>query len=467
MAATVARRRGRRKPAAVSRARRRAARERVRAELRARIGGVVKETVERALRAEVTALVGRGTYRRRSSAAHATAPARCSRCGADWSTRFWRDGTDRRTLLTAAAAVALRVPRLACLCGGTVPLEFAQFGRSQRCWGDLQERAREPAGLGLSPEDSRRVLGRASGQAAAASTLCGWVQQAAGLAEALRAGPRSAVPAVVMLDGAWLRLPEPGGAWYVDRAGRRRERRKRVKVVLPVADGVDPATGEHRVLDWERASAEDEVSWRRRLERLLARGLRADAGLELLIHDGGSGLEAALAAVRFGRDVLRQRCVFHVLKNLRDAIRGEGLTREERRERRRAVLADAAAIWQAAERAELARRRAAFEARRREHEPAAVATPGRAFGGTTASLEALARGRERGEDWAARHLRTTSLPERLNRAIRRKARQAGTFKGERGLLAALALVLTQTGRTAPAPPHDLWTEALEAGLLAA
>lgn len=466
MAATVARRRARRKPAAVGRERRRAAEQRVQAELRARIGGVVKQAIESALQAEVTALVGRGRYRRRATADWATVAARCSRCGANWSRRFWRDGTYRRTLLTVAAAVELRVPRLGCLCGGTVPLAFATIGRYERGWGDLQERARELAGLCLSLEDSRQLLGRQSGQVVAASTLSGWVQQAAGLAEALRAGPLPRVPAAVLLDGIWVKLQEPTGVWHTDRAGRRRQRCKRVKAVVLVAYGVDPTTGEHWVLDWERASAEDEPSWRRLLERLLARGLRADAGLELFIHDGGPGLEAAPAVVHFGRDVLRQRCVFHVLRNLRDAVRGDGLSREERRERRRAVLQEAAAIWQTTERAELYRRRGAFRERWQADEPAAVATLERAFGATTAYLEALERGRERGEAWSAASLRTTSLLERLNRAIRQKVRQVGTCKGERGLVAALALVLARRGRWSPHPIDDLWTDALEAGLLA-
>jgi hypothetical protein len=93
VAARVARRWVRRKPVAVGRSRRRAAQERVRVELRARIGEVVTEAVERALQAEVTALVGRERYRRRATADWATVAARCSRCGADWSRRFWRDGT--------------------------------------------------------------------------------------------------------------------------------------------------------------------------------------------------------------------------------------------------------------------------------------------------------------------------------------------------------------------------------------
>ncbi|MCC7107310.1 MAG: transposase [Chloroflexi bacterium] len=471
MGARLSQRTRRRKPAAVSHDRRRAAQARVRAALRVETRAVVKRSVEAALQAEITALVGRERYARRSTAARATTAARCSRCGANWSRRFWRAGSYPRTLLTVGAAVEPRVPRLACRCGGTVPLEFALLGRYERGWGDLQERARELAGLCLSLEDSRVVLGWQSGQVVAASTLNGWVQQAAGLAEAPRAGPLEQVPAVVLLDGIWVTLLEPTGAWVTDHQGRRRERRKRVKRVLLVAYGVDPASGAHWVLDWERASGEDEASWRRVLERLLERGLRTDAGLELVIHDRGSGLEAALEQVHFGPGLLRQRCVFHLLKNLRDAVRGEGLDRAGRRERRRALLDEAAAIWQPTERAEVLRRRAAFCERWGELEPVAVATLERTFGQTLAYLEALERGRERGERWAARYLRTTSLLERLNRAIRQKARQVGAFQATRGPEAGLALVLAHRGRCAPearpaqAGRTDAWTDDLEACLL--
>jgi hypothetical protein len=370
MAARVARRGRRRKAAKVSAARRRAAQRQVRAELRAAVAEAVKATVERALQREVAELVGRETYERRATATWAMTAARCSACGANWSRRFWRAGSYRRTLLTVAAAVELRVPRVGCICGGTVPLEFAAVGRYERGWGDLQERARELAGLCLSLVDTREVLAADSGQPVACSTLNGWVQQAAGLAEALRRGPLGRVPAVVLLDGLWVTLLEGTGVWFVDAHGRQRERVKRTKAVVLVAYGVDPATGERWVLDWGKAAKEDEASWRGLLERLYDRGLREATGLALLIHDGGSGLEAALE-----------------------------------------------------------------------------------------------RGRERGEAWDPRHLRTTSALERVNRAIRQKVRQVGAFKAEAGLTAALGLVLAHRRLIAPTPADELWTEVLHAGLL--
>ena len=467
MAKKVARRARRRKPAPVAGSARRAAQAQARAGLKAEIARAVKAAVEGALRAEVADLLGRERYERRAAAEWQATRARCSRCGADWSTRFVRGGSYPRALLTIAAAVELRVPRAACICGGTVPLEFAAVGRYERCWGDLQERARELAGLGLSLEASRAVLAWEHGQVLTKSTLQGWVAQAAGLAEALRVGALARVPAVVLLDGVWVKLLEPTGEWFVDRRGRRRQRMARVKAVVLVACGVDPATGEHWVLDWERADSEDQAGWQRLVERLHARGLRTAAGLELVVHDGSGGLEAALDRVHLGPGLLRQRCVFHVLKNVRDAGRGgAGLTRDQKRERRREVVQDAAAIWQTTDRGEVYRRREAFRAKWGEREPEAVATLERAFPATLAYLTALERGRERGEVWHARYLRTTSLLERFNRALRQKARQVGTLKSQRGLLAALALVIVHCGRLAE-QPDDLWTEVLEAGCLAA
>ena len=166
-------------------------------------------------------------------------------------------------------------------------------------------------------------------------------------------------------------------------------------------------------------------------ERRHARGLRTDAGLELLVHDGSSGLEAALELVHLGPGLLRQRCVFHVLRNVRDAVRGApGMDRGAKRERRRQVLRDAATIWAATDRAELQRRRQAFRAA-----------------------------------WAAREPDAMPTLERVNRALRQKARQAGVFHSEQGLVAALALVLAHRYLLPDADRDDLWTEVLEPGLL--
>ena len=179
---------------------------------------------------------------------------------------------------------------------------------------------------------------------------------------------------MVLLDGLWIKLMVPTGERYRDKAGRERERVRRIKVPLLVAYGLDPATGERWLLDWEQTTGEDEASWRLLLERLWARGLRADAGLTLFVHDGSAGLEAAFGLMDFGPAVLRQRCIFHVLRTVREAVRSTpGLTRAERRAHRGAVLREAATIWEPLTVAQVRARYRAFCARWRPTEAAAVA----------------------------------------------------------------------------------------------
>jgi transposase-like protein len=130
-------------------------------------------------------------------------------------------------------------------------------------------------------------------------------------------------------------------------------------------------------------------------------------------------------------------------------------------------LQDAAAIWEPLDRGAVRERYRAFCTRWRAPEPKAVAALERAFELTLAYLEVRGWARERGEPWAVRYLRTTSALERVNRALRQKARQVGAFHAERGLTAAIVLVAVHRGLTQPEPPTDLWTEVLEAGLVAA
>jgi transposase-like protein len=316
--------------------------------------------------------------------------------------------------------------------------------------------------------DIREVVAGESGQWLAESTLQRWVHDAAALATALRGEPFARIPPVVLLDGLWVKLMVATGARYHDKRGRDRPRVRRQKVPLLVAYGVDPATGERWLLDWEQGQGEDTASWQPLLERLEARGLRADAGLSLLVSDGSSGLEAAFGLVDLGPGVLRQRCIFHVLRTIRQEVRGErGLSREAKRARRRDVLHAATAIWQTKDPTTVRRAYQAFCQTWREREPEAVAALERVFDATLADLEARARAREHGETWAVEYVRTTSALERVNRALRQKARQVGPFQSARGLSAAVVLECVHRGLTTPRRPTDLWTEVLEAGLLAA
>lgn len=245
-----------------------------------------------------------------------------------------------------------------------------------------------------------------------------------------------------------------------------------------VAYGVDPVSGERWLLDWEQGQKEDEASWRKLLERLLDRGLRAERGLELFIHDGSAGLEKAFELVYFGPGVDRQRCIFHKLRNVgREVVGEKGMSRKERQECRGEVVADAAEVYRCKGEDEIRRRLvrlgglAAFRAKWGEKEPKAVVTFERDFDRTLVYLKVQERARLRGQEYRLGCLRATSSLERVQRHFRqkarspRRARQVVVFHSAEGIAAAVQLVISHhhlaDDSTQP------WTRLLEEAILAA
>jgi transposase-like protein len=287
------------------------------------------------------------------------------------------------------------------------------------------------------------------------------------LAEAFHRGRFKRIPAVVMLDGIWLKVLIPTEEEYVDKQGRRRKRYKLRKFPLLVAYGVDPRSGERWVLDWERGDDEGAASWQRLLERLLERGLDAEHGLRLFVHDGSAGLEQAFELVHFGEGVERQRCIFHKLQNVRRQVVGdEGMTRKERQERRGQVLEDASKVYRGETEAEIRQRLTSFREKWGEKEPAAVATLERDFDRTLVYLRVRERARQCGEDWKVECLRTTSPLERVQRHFRQKARQVVISHSWDGVEAAVLLVISHRRLTGDGHIDD-WAAQFEEALLQA
>jgi hypothetical protein len=332
----------------------------------------------------VTALLGRGKGERRDLADPTEVATRCNRCQTRHRVSFSRDGFYPRRLLTVETWVRIKVLRRCCTSGGMVDLTAAYLEPSGRIWFDLEERARELAGLCPSLHDAAEVLAWRDGQPLALSTLNRRVLRAADLATAFHRGAIERVPAVLMLDGLWLKVLLPTGEEHTDARGRRRRCQMRKDPVL-VAYGVDPTSGERWDLDWERGEGENQASWQRLLERLAERGLVAERGLRLVVHDGSAGLAQALEMVDLGPNVADQRGIFHKLQNARRDVPGAlGMTREERRGRRQAVRRDATAVYQGQDEAEIRGRLAEFRAKWAADEPQAVATPKRDFAQTLA-----------------------------------------------------------------------------------
>jgi hypothetical protein len=464
----VTRREKTRKRRYIERTQRRKEQHRLQERLAETIRQVVREAYEQALRAEVTVLLGRVLSERGDLADSTVVGARCNKCGTRYRREFSRDGTYKRSVLSLDTWVEIRVPRLSCDCGGVIDFEFVHLEPYNRFWFDLEERGRELAGLSVSLRDSVEVLAWRNAQPISIATLNSRVNQTARLAEAFHKGQLQRVPAAVMLDGVWLKVLIPTDEEYVDKLGRRRKRQKLRRFPLLVAYGVDPVSGERWVLDWERGEDEDQASWQRLLERLLERGLTAERGLKLFVHDGSAGLDKAFEVVWFGEGVERQRCVFHKLRNVRrDVVGEEGMSRQERQERRREVLADAAAVYRGEDEGEIRRRLAAFRAKWAEKEPKAVATLERDFDQTLVYLKVLERARARGEAWRMECLRTTSPLERVQRHFRQKQRQLLISHSERGVDAAIELVIRHRGLALSTRAAEPWTQLLEEALLAA
>jgi len=292
------------------------------------------------------------------------------------------------------------------------------------------------------------------------------VNRAGELAGAFHLGRLERIPAVVMLDGVWLKVLEPTGEKFVDKKGRERDRLKKRKFPLLVAYGLDPSSGERWVLDWQKGKEEELESWRTLLMRLQARGLSASRGLELFVHDGSLGLGRALELVFFVDGVQLQRCVFHKLQNVkRDVVGEEGMSAKERSQRRKEVLCDAARVYRGKDEAQIRQQLAEFEAKWHDREPKAVQTLERDFESTLVYLKVAAKARLRGEEWNPEWLRTTSPLERVQRHFRQKGRQVTIFHSDRGVDAAIQLVIAHHHLADNST--QFWGRRLEDALLAA
>ena len=85
-----------------------------------------------------------------------------------------------------------------------------------------------------------------------------------------------------------------------------------------IALGVWPDSHDQQILAWQLADSEDAQAWQAFLSLLEEQGLQGQNGLELIFHDGGSGLCAVLETIHF--DATAQRCLFHKLRSAESAL---------------------------------------------------------------------------------------------------------------------------------------------------
>ena len=145
------------------------------------------------------------------------------------------------------------------------------------------------------------------------------------------------IPPILQIDAIWVTQLRPNGKVRRDRQGRRRPIKGRYKRPILIAMGVWPDSGRCEIILWQMAESESAEEWINFLSLLERQGIHGLNGLKLITHDGGLALRSALSFVYFG--VVTQRCLFHKLGNICEAIRLlEHLSAKQRKRRRKAIL---------------------------------------------------------------------------------------------------------------------------------
>lgn len=390
----------------------------------------VGEAIQTQLESEVTSWLYRDCYEKRETVNRAS-QAECQRCGSQQARSFSRNGHRQRQLVTTLGGVTYGLPRVVCECGGSVSIPFSILSPYQRFWDDVLTQIARWAELGLSLRQMQGEIGDQLRTQVGLRKLNEVVQAVDQPAEI----ELSSVPPIVMLDAIWVTLLEDTDDVQQDRLGRQRVVKSRNKVGVLVALGLYPQTGRWGILGWHVADEESQEAWEALLLPLEQRGLYRERGVELFIHDGGSGLRAALDFIY--PHIPHQRCLFHKLRNLWHSIQTPpGLSSNARRALKLEYLHPLLPILDASDVLAAQHLRDTLCLEWHALQPKLVETLQRDWHETIAFFQVL----KRFPDWQRTALRTTSLLERVNRMLRRFFRLAGAFHSLSGLLACVARV---------------------------
>jgi hypothetical protein len=412
-------------------------------ETHAYLGRLMSQRLNLRLCAAVDYLLGRGRYDRRAAVPRDWEQVgRCQRCGSHRCDHFSRNGHRPRTLGLLDYVLPLALPRVVCQCGGSVQLDFAGLLRPyQRLGDDIDAQIARWGGMSLSLREMQAELAHSAVGQLGLRTINERLHQLQDLTPDLEG---SQVPPILQIDAIWYTQLLPTGETRADSQNRRRLVKKGQKRPILIAMGVWPETGRREILAWELGQSEDAATWVHFLGRLEEQGLRGANGLKLVIHDGGSGLCAALQTVHL--DAAEQRCLFHKLKNIAEALSfEENLSRQQRRQQRRKILKDFQAIWDAKEYATALRRYLHVVRQYRSTQPKAVATLRREFRSTLTFYHL----QKQHPTWPRSLLRATSHIERFNRRLRRRIRTANAYHSDAGILAVVAQEADHAFRAGP------------------
>jgi len=333
--------------------------------------------------------------------------------------------------MTIWGEVPFQLPRVRCECGGSVEIDFGGLIQPyQRIGDDVDAQIQRLGGMAVSLRQMRMEFEHLHIGPLALRTLNTRLHELANLDPNREAED---VPPVVQVDAIWITQLRPNGEVRRDRKGRKRPAKGRFKVPVMIAMGVWPETDRCEILLWRLGKSESAEEWVAFLETLEAQGICGENGLKLIIHDGGKGLCSALQTVWF--DAEQQRCLFHKLRNIAKAIHlPDGLTAEQRKRRRKKILNDFKAIWEARRYETMLRRYLKVVRAYRDTQPEAVTTLRRDFRATVTYFQI----EKQFPSWERKHLRATSRLERFNRNIRRRTRPANAYHSDTGVTAMMS-----------------------------
>ena len=252
--------------------------------VRTRIRGFIEELLE----AELDAALGRDRYERPQMASG----------GSCRSVVGTRHGHRERGLMGTFGATTVRVPRarLATPDGKTAEWRNATIPAYQRRTKRADALITGAYLSGTNTRRVRRALAALFGGAVGKDTVSRVWRKVKGDWDVWNARSLADEPIVrLILDGTVVRV---------------RLDKKATSISLLVALGVR-SDGQKVLLAIKNMGGESEAAWRALLDNLVARGLKTP---ELVIVDGGSGLDKALAAL--WADAPVQRCTVHKHRNL-------------------------------------------------------------------------------------------------------------------------------------------------------
>ena len=370
---------------------------------------VISRVINEALTKELDEYLGFGRYERTGEA---KPPSR------------HRSGFFPRSLRTVWGPTGVRVPKLR---RGNKKRNWQVIERYERSFGPWLDLQLHMYRLGFSQRDLQEVLHLGFGQVLSVKSIEHLTDVAHEEMEAFRRAPLEDTPPVILVDGVNIKMMCPTGTYRVNRRGQRRMVKRRIESVILAALGVWP-DGRYQILYFEVFDKETKANWKQFFRHLQVKGLDTDK-LQLVVSDGRPGLHTAIRTV-FPKTVKHQRCVFHKLKNLADNLdygqlkldpdlpRREAV-KQAKKARARAILQDAAAIYEGSDLAAIAQRLAEFQQKWRGLEPKAVRCFSNDFDLTLNYLRVPFPRK--------RLIRTTNLLERFFREFGSRADEIGCF----------------------------------------